>query len=204
MYAVAQSVSSAFKASCLVADWSGGFGADNQMASDIKHLLSSQTISSHISLVVMGVIPSIKSNEVQLGVKKFADDADPAATMAKLADLANDAGDTGNTAAQSAEAARSGGKLVALQNSKISSVITALGDVDDGKNNMLDINSLMTAFEDYVNKCIDGTNVGVPVNYYLKTISKAQIIKAWIKKYYPQYSKTTQDDQADKQQTGGS
>lgn len=47
---------------------------------------------------------------------------------------------------------------------------------------------LMKEFEDYVQKCIAaGDNFGVPINYYLKTITKSQIAQLWVAKYYPQY-----------------
>ena len=56
--------------------------------------------------------------------------------------------------------------MSAIQDQTVKSVMSGLQDSDDGQNKMLDINSLMTAFEDYANRAIDG-EAGVAVTYYL-------------------------------------
>ncbi len=171
----------------------GGFGVDASFAHDVKNMLSSQQISSHVSLVTMGAIPTIKSGTVQLGVKQFTD-FDPAKMMDKLATLANSTAAAQSSVAQSAQAARTGQQMLAIRNSEIKSVMTGLGDIADGENKMLDINTLMTAFEDYVTKAIAG-ELGVPINYYLKPITAAQLAQMWVAKYYPkQYLTISGDD----------
>ena len=82
----------------------GGFGVDSSFANDIKNLLSTQNITSHVSIIAMGSIPSIKSNQVQIGVKTFAD-FDPAKMMGKLAALANATTNDKSSVAASATAA---------------------------------------------------------------------------------------------------
>lgn len=183
MESVAASMQAQFAVSCWFADESGGFGADSSMSDDIKNLLSTQSISSHVSLVTMGVIPSIKSNTVQIGVKQFAD-FDPAKMMEKLATLANATSGDKKSVALAASAARTGGQMVALEGATIQNVMSSLADIDDGQNKMLDINSLMTALDDYVDKAIAG-DIGVPVNYYVKAITKIDIEQAWVGKYFP-------------------
>eukprot|EP00547_Thalassionema_nitzschioides_P002264 CAMPEP_0194217900 /NCGR_PEP_ID=MMETSP0156-20130528/22495_1 /TAXON_ID=33649 /ORGANISM="Thalassionema nitzschioides, Strain L26-B" /LENGTH=68 /DNA_ID=CAMNT_0038947061 /DNA_START=23 /DNA_END=229 /DNA_ORIENTATION=+ len=42
----------------------------------------------------------------------------------------------------------------------------------------------MTAFEDYVNKAIEGS-CGVPTAYYMKDLHKADIAKCYIKRFFP-------------------
>ncbi len=161
----------------------GGFGVDAGFANDVKNLLSSQQISSHVSLTTIGSIPSIKSNQVQIGVQKFKD-FDPAAMMDKLATLANANRAEQDSVRDSATAARTGQQMISIRNEEIKSVMTGLGDLDDGMNKMLDINSLMSAFEDYIEKALAG-NIGVPINYYLKPITAAQLAQMWVAKYFP-------------------
>eukprot|EP01130_Rhizamoeba_saxonica_P001622 TRINITY_DN11502_c1_g1_i1.p1 TRINITY_DN11502_c1_g1~~TRINITY_DN11502_c1_g1_i1.p1 ORF type:complete len:516 (+),score=112.77 TRINITY_DN11502_c1_g1_i1:37-1584(+) len=196
MTSIAQSIQGQMKAGNWFAKWSGGFGVDSTFANDVKKMLSSQEISSHISFSSMGVIPSIKSNEVQIGVKTLAD-FDPAKMMDKLSTYAAATNSENRSMDESAAAARTGGNMVNFRKAEIQGVLTGLGEIDDGANRMLDINSLMTSFEDFVNKVAEG-NKGVPVNYYIKPITKAQLAKMWVDKYYPgQFTKQgTGDDSA--------
>ena len=51
-------------------------------------------------------------------------------------------------------------------------------------NKVIDTNSLMTAFDDYVQQATKGED-GVPINFYLREITKSAIAKAWMKKFDP-------------------
>ena len=42
----------------------------------------------------------------------------------------------------------------------------------------------MAAFEDYISVVKKG-DAGVPINYYLKDITRAQLAQMWVNKYYP-------------------
>ncbi|TGO77754.1 hypothetical protein BELL_0092g00020 [Botrytis elliptica] len=54
----------------------------------------------------------------------------------------------------------------------------------------------MTALEDYLKKAAEGTS-GVPINYYLKDISKSMLAEMWVAKYYPgKYMAISYDDVA--------
>jgi len=195
MNSVASSLQAQMEVGGWFADVKGGFGVDSQFANDAKKLLSTQNIQSHVSLVVMGVIPSVKSNEIQIGVKQFAD-FDPATMMGKLATLSNATASDQKSTQESASTARTGGQMVELRASEIKSVMSGLGDVDDGKNSILDINSLMTAMEDYINKAMAG-DVGVPLSYYLKPITASQLAQMWVSKYLPGEYVTSAGDDTD-------
>ncbi len=54
---------------------------------------------------------------------------------------------------------------------EVKAALTALGEIQDGANKILDINSMMTALDDYLKKAAESTS-GVPLNYYLKDIHK--------------------------------
>lgn len=192
MYSAAASMQATMKAGGWFADVEGGFGVSDSFSNDVKNMLSMQQITSHCSVITMGSIPSIKSNNVKIGVKEFSD-FDPAKMMDKLAALQNATAKESDSVSASAAAARTGGQMVQMQASQVKSVMSGLGDIDDGQNKMLDINSLMTAFEDYVDKALAG-NLGVPLNYYLKSVPKAALAHLWVSKYYPQYLAISEDD----------
>jgi hypothetical protein len=140
----------------------------------------------------MGIIPTIEANDVQLAVKQFTDFS-PDKMMGQLAVLQNATADAQSSISSAADNARTGGQMVALEASKIKSAVSAVGELDDGKNKMLDINSLMTAFTDFVTKAAAGG--GVPINYFLKPITASQLAQMWVSKYLPgEYVTSAGDD----------
>ena len=192
MMSVASKLQAKMTAGGWFAKMSGGFGVDASFASDVKRMMSIQDIESHCSVITMGSIASIKANSVKIGVKGFSN-FDPAAMMEKLATLQNATASDNDSVSASAEAARTGGQMTALLSTQVKAVMSGLADIDDGNNKMLDVNSLMTAFEDYVEKALAG-NLGVPINFYLKSITKSQLAQLWVAKYFPQYTAIGGDD----------
>ena len=183
MYSVASKMQGQFKIGGWFADVNGGFGVESSFSNDAKNLLSTQNITAHCSLVAMGSIPSIRSNQVAMGVKGFSDD-DGAKSMAALMKLQNATASSQDSVDASAAAARTGSQMVALQNSKIQATLSGLADIDSQQNKMIDTNSMMDALDDYIQKCLAG-NIGVPINYYLKPITRSELAEMWMAKYYP-------------------
>lgn len=185
MSSIAESMQASFDIGGWFAHVSGGFGVASSFSNSVKSLLSTTNIQSHCSVHCMGIIPSIKSNEIRFGVKGFKD-SDPGQEMQKLATLQGSTVDSQKTIAASADAARLGQQMVTLENAKITATLSSLSDVDQQVNKVLDINSLMVAMDDYINRCVSGgNNLGVPINYYVKKITKQDIARLWIEKYYP-------------------
>lgn len=181
------SVAASLQTSMEVGSWfesvKGGFGIDSSFSNAARDLLSTQQITSHASVVCMGVIPSIVANDVQVGVQQFAD-FDPAKMMGELATLANATQADQSSVAEAATRARTGAQMQSIRNNEITSVVSGLATMDDGKNKIIDINTAMTAFEDYVNKCIGG-KAGIPITYYIKPITAVELAKMWVAKYFP-------------------
>ncbi len=172
---------------------SGGFGVSTTFSNSVKNLLSTQNISSHVTLICMGTIPSMVASEVKQAVKQFSK-FDPESSMTAISTIQNATVADQGSVTQSAEAARTGGQMVSMKATEIKSTLSALSDIDDGSNKILDINSMMTALDDYLKKAADGT-AGVPVNYYLKDITKGMLAEMWVAKYYPgKYMKIEWDD----------
>ena len=61
---------------------------DAGMASDVENLLGSCNITSHFTLIGLGVISSMMANDVKIGVENFASN-NPKASMEALATLRN-------------------------------------------------------------------------------------------------------------------
>ncbi len=162
---------------------SGSLGVEDTEADDEKSLNSRQEITSHVTVITSGVILGIASTDVQMAVKTFATE-EGKTTMDALAALAN----TANTGVQSmqtlAASARSGQEFTELQANTVKSVLSKLGEIQGTKVKVLDVNSLMTAFNNYVEAARKG-GIGVPINYYLKPITRTQLAQMWMSKYYP-------------------
>ena len=170
-----------------IASLKGGFGVDKSFASDVKNLLSTQNITSHVTLITAGYIPTIKANQVAIGVKQFAN-FDPSDMMTSLAKLSDFTSADRTSVQQAATAARTKGEFVALKTATIESVMQGLSQLDDGSNSMFDISTMVVAFEDYVGKASTTTLescIGVPINYHLKPITRTQLAQMWVSKYYP-------------------
>lgn len=181
LYSVATSLQAQMDVSCWFAKVNGGYGSTNSFTNDAKNLLSVQNVTSHCTLTVMGSIPSIKAGSVKMGVKQFTVDEDP---MKAVVAVQNATASEMDTIDSSATAARTGAQMQSMQASKVKSALSALGDLDSAENKIIDTNTMMTAMEDYINKCLSG-NIGVPINYYVKPITKSEIAMMWLQKYYP-------------------
>lgn len=164
-------------------DIQGSFGLDAETSSTVKSLMSNDTIQSHCSVVAMGLIPSIKSNTVESMVMGMKDD--PAETMAKLAKLQGATNTTNATMGTGAQSAKAGQKMEKMNSDFISAAVSSVGKLDSQKNQVIDLNSLQTALDDYIAKASDG-KIGVPINFYVKNVTKSDIARAWMQKHYPE------------------
>lgn len=178
----AEQASASAERGLFFADIEGSFGLDRQSSQSVKNLLSTSNIQSHCSLITMGLIPSIKSNQVKASVKSMKDD--PTELMNQLAAMQGASDEGMQTMASAAVKARSGNSIEKMKADYISATVSALADVDEQANNVIDLNSLQTALDDYVSKAA-GENIGVPINFYLKYVTKGDIAQAWMEKYYP-------------------
>jgi hypothetical protein len=193
MASAAKSLQSQMDAAAWFEAESGGFGVNSSIASDVKNLLSSQNVTTHVTLISMGVIPSMVASEVKLGVQAFAK-FDPKSSMEALAALQNSTVQGQDSLKASAAAARTGKQMITMKGMEIKAALEGLAEIDDGHNKMLDINSMMSALDDYLKKASEGSS-GVPLNYFLKDITKLDLAQAWMAKYYPGwYMGITHDD----------
>lgn len=192
MYSVAESLQSSMHIGEWFADYDGAFGVSSSFANSAKSLLSQQKITSHVSLVTMGIIPTIEANDIAVAVKEFSDFS-PDKMMGELAELQNATASEQASISDTAEKARTGGQLQSIKAAQIKSVVSAVAEHQDASNKMLDINSLMTAFTDFVQKAAAG-EAGVPITYFLKPITQSQLAQMWVAKYFPRKYVTSAGD----------
>lgn len=195
MESIASEIQGSFQVGGWFAEETGGFGVSSSFSDSAKNLLSTQNISSHATLITMGIIPSIKSNQVKMAVDSFSNFS-PADAMENLAKMQNSTAGADDTVASKADKAKAGQQAITMSNMKVEATLSGVAKIDDGQNKIIDTNSMMTAMDDYVNRCVSGgDNVGVPINYYLKDITQSEIARSWMAKYYPnKYNKAGSAD----------
>ena len=164
------------------ADYEGKFGITKDVSDNVKKMFSTTNVTSHCSLITMGLIPSIKSNLIKTTVNTLKPDAKE--VMSQLSAIQGATDSTVKTIGSSASDAKVGSQYIELNNSYISNVVSNLGVIENDNNQVIDTNSLMTAFDDYVQQATKGED-GVPINFFIRVITKSAIIKAWMKKFNP-------------------
>ena len=194
MESKAASLQSAFELELGFAGASGGLGVDSNVSGDVKRLFSGQQINAHVSLITTGVISGMVSNEVAMAVKSFAN-IDPSVSMEALAKLADATASDKDSMEASAQAARSRELMVSMQATNVEGVLSALSDITGDKAMVMDVNSLMTAFDRYIVDIKEGRCKGVPINYFVKPITRSQLAQMWVNKYFPgQFDARAGDD----------
>ena len=192
-------VQASMKASFL-GNYAFGAGQNSQFSNDLMNLLSSVELQSTVNLVTMGVIPSIKSNEVQIAVKGFNNfDTN---LGEQLATMATDTSGNMETISSQAQEARAAQNMLAVKQTTTTSVLSSLGELDARNDKILNINSMMTAFDAYVDQAANLT-CGVPVNYFVKPITRSQLANMWVAKYFPGRYLTTAGDDSTAEDRGG-
>lgn len=184
MQAQAGSLQASFKFELGLAGASGQTGIESNVASDIKRLFSGQQINAHVSLITTGVISGLAVNEVASAVKTFAN-IDPSKSMEALGKLADANASDKESSQSAAKAARSRQLMASMQAAKVEGVLSSLADIQGEKIKVMDVNSLMDAFDTYIANISNGKCTGVPINYFVKPITRSQLALMWVTKYFP-------------------
>lgn len=180
--AVAASVSVEIEKNLFLASKSGKFGLDASYANNLKSLFSSSSLQSHCNVITMGSIPTIASNVVETTVARLA--PDPKQVMEQLSAIQGANDGTVNNMGKEARNAQMGESFMELNNSYVTNAVSALGSYDNANNKVIDMNSLMTSLDDFIVKAREGGG-GVPINFFLKPITKKMVAKEYLNKYFP-------------------
>lgn len=165
-----------------LASVTGSLGLSSQDTDSLKKLLSNSEIQSHCSVITMGVIPTIKSNKVITAVKELK--GGPKEHMAQLAAMQGASNSSLVSMGKQANDAKRSASLEQMSTDYITASVDALSDVDKSENQVIDMNSMMTAIDSFVEEVRKGGDIGVPINYYIKYITKTTIAREWMKKYH--------------------
>lgn len=169
-----------FKAGMWFSKAQGKFGLDKQFSNNIKDMLSTSDVETHCSVVTMGLIPTLKSNAIKTSIKQLQPDAQE--IMSQVNAINGATSSRVSTMGGQADAGKIGSEFKDLNQDYVGSVVSNLSTVDNNNNRIIDTNSLMTAFDDYV-ELAQKSEIGVPINYYLKPITKGHIARIYQNKF---------------------
>ena len=157
----------------------GGFGVDDEVLDNVRKVLSTQNISTHANLIVLGAVPSLTSSQLRTGLVTMLEEQRRTAGDPPGKPL--DARQTpGSLASESFRA----GQHIARESGLMQSALQGLGAIDHGSNKVVDVNTLMSTFDNYITKVADATSVGIPVSFFFRKISRGHIARQWIDKYF--------------------
>lgn len=162
-----------------LANASGEMGVDRAMMDQVRAFLSSNSISCHISVVSMGAIPTIKSDEMTTCCCRLAEiDKDQLPSFDDDADS--------ESVKSEADAARRNALLGTIRNARIGAILSAVSKSDDTKNSVLNMKTLIDALDNYI-EVIGAKDqvVGVPVSFFIRRLTKAEVAKSWLRRYCP-------------------
>mmetsp|Transcript_3980 Transcript_3980/g.5733 ORF Transcript_3980/g.5733 Transcript_3980/m.5733 type:complete len:492 (+) Transcript_3980:72-1547(+) len=182
--ALAETMRDSFTSILATREQAGEYGVGKEFAEAAKSIASSSELSNHCSLVTRGIIPNIASQTMKTTVANLK--PDPQEIMAQLGAIQGASNAVANESMEAmATKAKQGQQFIRLNSEYLTNTVSAIGSYDNENNQVIDMNSLMTAFTDYVQKAISGEGVGTPINFFLRDVNKANIAKAYISKYYP-------------------
>lgn len=151
----------------------GGYGVSADALNDVKAILDTRKITSHISLVVTGALPSIASGKLLQGVRQLKQDT------STISDSPSAIG----SFSSEAEKAREFGRALSAERARMQSIMSNLSTIDLEANKSFGLSSLIDAFENYLSD--KDPERGVPVSFFLKKLTKSEIENLWKTKYFP-------------------
>lgn len=159
------------------------FGNTQSFGDNTKSLLSNSHVDTHCSLVTEGVIPQITSNTVTTSVKSLK--PEPKEIMSQIQAISNASNETVNESLEAA-ANRSAmtGTFMKLNNSYLETAVSALAEKNKQENQVFDLNSLMTAFTNYVEVAKSGES-GFFQNFFLRELTKKDVAELYMKATFP-------------------
>ncbi len=161
----------------------GEVGVSGEAASSARDLLSTSDIQSHCSVISMGIIPSIKSSQVKSVVKELEDN--PQERMKAVAAMQSGTNSNLKTIASAANQGKIAAAVGDMKTDYVSAAIQGAAKIDEQTNNVIDLNSLMIALDDFIARA-NGAEGGVPINFYIKYISQRTIAISWLEQFYPE------------------
>ena len=173
----ATSVSASMTAEMQMATWlsslTGSSAIMAQAANKAMSSFSQTGIDVVFNVVVQGYMPTLKSSIVKDSIKEFT------AFSPKAVDVTNDAtlmSDQGMSNAASMKDAKAIGYSQSVSGSMIKATIQGLHEAYENSYNVLDYNTFMTTFDDYVKNAPKDKNAGIPVGMNVKQWTRGNVL----------------------------
>lgn len=157
----------------------GELGVDPEILEQVRSILVKHTITSQVSLLVSGVFPTLKANTLNDKFPKMSKIPDD-----DLEKLLDSEAEERQTVASANRNSIYRMHYLNAQNKRLSTLLETASKTDKEQNNVIDLNSLLTAFDNYITTISDGKDVyGIPIRFFTEELTKADIIRLWNKKY---------------------
>ncbi|MEA9588671.1 hypothetical protein VC279_02595 [Xanthomonas sp. WHRI 10064A] len=182
-----EGVASSLQTQFTIGNWFGSVngvsGMGNSFGDDAKLLLSSQNIVSQCTLTTIGSSSSATLNQFNIGALELSG-YDASESMKASPQVQGVQQNLQDPIALAQPTEHSGQSFVATKSDQMESMLSDLKESDDGEEKIVDINALVAALDDYVEKCVAG-RIGLPITYYTKRVTASQLAQSWIEKYCP-------------------
>jgi hypothetical protein len=73
---------------------------------------------------------------------------------------------------------------MAMRGGMMQNLIQGLGKIDQGANKVIDLNTLMNSFDNYLEEVNKEESSGMPVSFMFRKITRPQLARMWLDKYY--------------------
>lgn len=152
-----------------LANATGSFGINEGILKDMQAIINDNSINSHVSVITVGAMPSLKADSKLPDVKVDGHLEQKIMAM-------EDHGKT--TPDREAEIARQRALMINIEKARTAQIIDKIHAFDEKSNSTLNINSLMTAFNNYIEIISkEDIIVGAPINFSVKKLTKNDIIR---------------------------
>lgn len=172
-----------------LAENTGGLGVPEEIIKEVKTAIDSRKVNSHITLLTMGTFTSISSKSLKMGLDTLTQPNQSSETLSED-DSSNET--VGSDAKESVRKKQS----LEVKNVRNRTILNELKKSDAQQNQVMDINSLMSAFEDFLRNIKNPEGVvGVPIQFFIKKIKKQRILELLQNKFSTESIKKTNPDE---------
>lgn len=173
---------------------SGQIGMDREVGKEIRNMAGHKRVFAHVNIIAMGVVPTFVADEKAKAAKQALQQQVPRSKQL-LNDSDQGSGGRMDSGQPVGQSARLAAQLASIDGQMTANLLEGLGKLDVVANQTLDINSMMTAFDNYIasiNKSNSSDNktlsVGVPIGYHVRRIGASTVARLWLDKYFPGFS----------------
>ncbi|MBU2287197.1 MAG: hypothetical protein KKC79_11590 [Gammaproteobacteria bacterium] len=177
----------------------GHIGFDQRLNMGLENTANS-SIQVHLTILTAGVIPTVGAHDMKEMALKFAD-ISPDQMEAAMSLAGPDSHMVSKR--YSADKSKQANGVASLHAYMLKTTLTALGEKDEEKNETFTLESLINAFDSYVeaitpeSRSSDWIPPGVPMNFFLRPVTKADVARLWIEKLSSDRAGKDKDDKED-------